>query len=104
MNEKLKEIRTHLADLHEQWGNDTEDGHHKPGEGFVALRYEMDNWFESKDREDYINQEPKLVALEVYSYLFGPSRLHTFNSIEQAHKEVLKWKYERNSTNNRQPR
>lgn len=89
----LYEMREHLAKLHHNWQNDPEfDGHCKSNEGYVGLLYRMDNWFEcDSDMETYKNAKPELSMVEVYSYLFGPNRLHTFDTIEEAHKEVMTW-------------
>lgn len=90
--ELLREMREHLGDLHQEWQDDPEfDGHHKSNEGYVGLLYRLPNWFEVKNKEEYVNAKPVLSMVEVYSYLFGPSRLHTFDTIEQAHKEVMSW-------------
>ena len=88
----LREMREHLAKLHTELFNDPEyDGHHKSNEGYVGLLYRLGNWFEYETAEDYTNAKPELSMVEVYSYLFGPSRLHTFDTIEEAHKEVMNW-------------
>lgn len=86
--ELLKKIREHLFKLHTLWANnDDEDGHHKSNEGYVGLILSYPNWFEA---EDYLNDEPE-VSCEVYSYLFGPHRLHQFESLEEAWEEVKTW-------------
>lgn len=91
---QLKAIRLHLADLHEKWQNDPErDGHCKPSEGYVGVIASYPNWFEAGyDKEKYISAKPQYMV-EVYSYLFGPSRLHTFSSIHEAYNEVMRWEY-----------
>lgn len=90
--DRLAEIRAHLGKLHEDWRNDPEsDGHCKSNEGYVGLLYRLKNWHESVDKDDYVNAKPELSMVEVYSYLFGPNRLHTFDTIEEAHKEVMTW-------------
>ena len=100
---KLIEMRKHLAELHDKWQkgvedglygnlNLTDDGHCKSNEGYIGLLYRLDNWFECEsDKEKYLAAKPKLSMVEVYSYLFGPSRLHTFETIDEAHKEVMSW-------------
>ncbi len=90
--QRLHEMRVHLGDLHQKWRDDPEyDGYCKSNEGYVGLLYRLKNWHESESKEDYINAKPELSTVEVYSYLFGPHRLHTFDTIEQAHKEVMSW-------------
>lgn len=95
MNEEQKEllgrIRKHLFDLHTAWDNDKlKDGHCKSSEGYIGVTFNYPNWFET---EDYLNAVPN-VSCQVYSYLFGPSRLHEFSSLEQAWEEVKTWGYE----------
>lgn len=88
----LHEMRVHLGNLHQAWKDDPEqDGYCKSNEGYVGLLYRLPNWHECKDKDEYIDATPKLSMVEVYSYLFGPSRLHTFDSLEEAHKEVMSW-------------
>lgn len=90
----LREMRTHLGDLHQRWQTDPEcDGHCKSNEGYVGLLFRLPNWHETKDKEEYINAPYKLSMVEVYSYLFGPNRLHQFNSLEEAYREVMNWTY-----------
>lgn len=88
---KLIEIRKHLGELHAKWELEAEDNHHKSNEGYVGLVYRFPNWFETSSKEEYINAIPKLSMIEVYSYLFGTKRLHTFDTIDQAYKEVMEW-------------
>lgn len=99
MNEKekqqLKEMREHLGNLHYKWQKDPNfDGHCKSNEGYIGILYRLPNWFEAEsNKEKYVSTEPELSMIEVYSYLFGPSRLHSFYSVEEAHKEVMSWEY-----------
>lgn len=89
--ELLRKIRYHLHKLHMKWSMDpNSDGHCKSNEGYIGLFLHYHNWFET---EDYLNSEPE-VSCEIYSYLFGPMRLHEFNSLEEAWEEVKEWKYE----------
>jgi hypothetical protein len=91
--ELLREMRVHLAKLHTDCFSAPDyDGHHKSNEGYVGLLYRLGNWFEYGNAEDYIQAEPELSMVEVYSYLFGPNRLHQFDTIEEAHAEVMSWK------------
>ena len=88
--ELLKKIRKHLFDLHTAWVNDPNvDGHHKSNEGYVGLSLAYPNWFEAGD---YLNDEPEVYGVEVYSYLFGPSRLHRYRTLQEAWNEVKEWK------------
>lgn len=90
---KLDDIRRHLGELHHNWQNDPEcDGHCKMNEGMVGVYFRYPNWSESDYKKDaYTLAKPELAMVEVYSYLFGPTRLHTFNSISEAHEAVMNW-------------
>lgn len=88
----LEEIRDHLAYLHDEWENEPDfDGHCKSNEGYVGVLFRFPNWHECDGKEDYANKKPIVSMIEVYSYLFGPFRLHQFDSIQEAHKEVMSW-------------
>lgn len=90
--QKLLEMRKHLGELHQKWRDDPEcDGHCKSNEGYVGLLYRLKNWHECSSKEEYVNAKPELSMVEVYSYLFGPSRLHTFDTINDAHQAVMSW-------------
>ena len=92
---KLKELRTLLANLHQEWEDDTEkDGHCKMSEGYVSVTLNYDNWFEYKNKQEYIDAVPSL-TISVYSYLFGPNRMHDFNSLDEAILVVKTWKYKK---------
>lgn len=88
-------IRTHLGELHKKWQEDpNEDGHCKSNEGYVGILFRGRNWFECENNKDkYIQSPLEVDVVEVYSYLFGPSRLHSFDSLEEAWEEVKKWEY-----------
>lgn len=92
--QKLIEIRKHLAELHDKWQKEVDsggDGHCKSNEGYVGILYRLPNWFECDSKEEYQNAEPEFSMIEVYSYLFGPNRLHQFESMDEAYKEVMNW-------------
>lgn len=90
---KLKELRTHLAKLHQAWKDDKfADGHCKSSEGYVGVTLNYPNWFEADNFQDYIDAQPE-ITVEVYSYLFGPSRLHHYDSLDEALTAVKEWKY-----------
>lgn len=87
-------IREHLANLHEKWTNDkNKDGHCKSSEGYVSITANYPNWFEAEsEKEKYLSSKPTY-SISVYSYLFGPSRMHDFSSFEEAWEEVKNWDY-----------
>lgn len=87
----LKQIREHLFRLHTLWAEDkTKDGHHKSNEGYVGLSLAYPNWFEA---DSYTNDKAEVFDVEVYSYLFGPHRLHQFNTLQEAWDTVKDWGY-----------
>lgn len=89
---QLAEMRAHLGKLHdERWNSPDFDRHYKSSEGYVSVLYSFKNWHERTSTEDYINAKPAISMVEVYSYLFGPSRMHSFNTIEEAYQEVMCW-------------
>ena len=88
----LAKIRKHLFELHSLWSTDpNSDDHHKSSEGYIGVILTYPNWFEA---DDYLKDEPE-ASCEVYSYLFGPHRLHQYGSLEEAWEAVKTWKYER---------
>ena len=92
--ELYRKIRTHLGNLHQKWKDDPEqDEHCKSNEGYVGILFRGNNWFESSSLDKYINDTPEISMVEVYSYLFGPSRLHTYSSLQEAWEAVKEWKY-----------
>ncbi len=96
MNEQdttlLRKIRIHLHDLHAKWSQDkNSDGHHKSNEGYIGYSVAYPNWFEA---DEYITDEPEIFDVEIYSYLFGASRLHSFKNLSEAWETIKTWKYE----------
>lgn len=91
----INEMRNHLGELHEKWQSDLGGyGSSKSNEGYIGILYRYDNWFEcGSDKAKYINKKPEISMVEVYSYLFGPNRLHSFDSVDEAYNEVMSWKY-----------
>lgn len=90
--ELLIKIRKHLHDLHKAWVADG-GGHHKSNEGWVGFSVSYPNWFEADSPIDYLDANPEVYAVQVYSYLFGPHRLHEFDDLLDAWMEVQTWGY-----------
>lgn len=87
----LGKLRKHLHELHTAWTIDPKsDGHCKSNEGYVGVELAYPNWFET---DDYLSVKPEVISVEVYSYLFGPNRLHEYGSLEEAWDAVSKWRY-----------
>ena len=90
--EMYLKIRNHLGELHEKWMHDPERDSHKSNEGYVGILLRAPNWFEcGSDKKAYVNAPLQIAMVEVYSYLFGPHRLHEFNSLEEAWEAVKNW-------------
>lgn len=86
--EYLRKIRKHLNELHIKWRNDPDsDGYCKSSEGYIGVTLNYPNWFEAKD---YENDEPS-ISVSVYSYLFGPNRMHDYGSLKEAWEAVKEW-------------
>ena len=91
----LVTMRKHLAELHQAWRDDPDcDGHCKSNEGYIGVLFRLDNWHECDSKQEYADKEPVLSYIEIYSYLFGPHRLHSFDTIGEAYNEVMTWTYE----------
>lgn len=61
---------------------DNSDGHCKSSEGAIDLHF--GTFFDRNNGEDKI-------GCSIYSYVLGPHRNHSFESIESALAEVKKW-------------
>lgn len=81
-------IRKHLYDLHKGW-SDNGGGHHKSNEGWIGYSVSYPNWFEASD---YLKENPEVYEVQVYSYLFGPHRLHEYPNLAEAWNDVKNWK------------
>lgn len=79
----LEEIRRLLDEAYEHYFA-TSDGHCKSSEGHIALNFP--NFFERKDGAGL-----EVKSVEIYSYVFGPNRLHFFSSTAEALGAVKKW-------------
>lgn len=91
--EKLQVLREHLGKLHQAWQDDpNRDGHCKMSEGYVGITCNYPYWHECNSLKEYVEAKPQ-ITVQVYSYLFGPSRMHDFASLDEALAEVLTWGY-----------
>lgn len=75
------EIRRLLREAYEHYFA-TSDGHCKSCEGAISLHFP--NYFEAKNGET----QPRV---EIYSYVLGPNRNHSFNSLAEALVAVREW-------------
>lgn len=78
--DKLAEIQQLLDEGLEHYL--TYESHCKSSEGYVSV--DLGTSWERREGKNPIR-------VEVYSYVLGPSRLHDFESIDEALTEVRKW-------------
>ena len=88
--DKLLEIRRLLKEAYDHYF-DHSDGHCKSGEGHISL--EFGNYWEDK------KCEMNITSVNIYSYVFGSSRSHYYDTIDEALEVVRKWHKEEMSTN-----
>jgi len=62
-----------------------EDGHHKSSEGQITVHFT--NRFDDERESDPLH----IKAVEVYSYVLGPSRNHHFATVDEALAAMRKW-------------
>lgn len=79
---KVAEIIRLIDEAYRHWEKFSDDHHCKSAEGAVGIHF--GNYFERRDGV-------AKVRVEVYSYVFGPNRLHEFDSIDDALEEVRRW-------------
>ncbi len=79
---KLKKIRQLLKEAYDHYFQYS-DGHCKTSEGWIDLSF-GDYW---QDK----NCECKITGVQIYSYVLGPSRLHYFDSLDEALDAVIQW-------------
>ena len=78
----VDELRKEIFALYDRYmQSELNDEYWKSSEGAVSLEY--GNYFEDH------NKPP---AVEVFSYLFGPTRHNYFDSIDEAYAAVKKWR------------
>lgn len=86
---KLLLIRKLLKEAYDHYF-DNSDGHCKSSEGHIDL--EFGNYWTDK------NCEMKITSVNIYSYVFGNSRSHCYDSIDEALEVVRQWHKEEMST------
>lgn len=85
--ERFLKIREKLHNLYKVWSYlhtlGYEEGYCKGSEGYMELRF-----------PNYFEREESKVGVGIYSYVFGPHRMHDFESIEEAEEAVEEWEKE----------
>lgn len=79
---KLKQIRTLLKEAYDHYFTNDPDPSCKSAEGQISLYFS--NYWEDKE-------ELVIRHIEIYSYVFGSTRLHTFKSMDEALETVKGW-------------
>lgn len=79
----LEEIRRLLDEAYAHYFANS-DGHCKSSEGYIGLQFT--NYFERRDGEPF-----GIKGVEIYSYVLGPNRSHTFADTNEALVSVRSW-------------
>jgi hypothetical protein len=79
---KLKKIRQLLKEAYDHYFRHS-DGHCKSSEGYIGLDF-GDYWSDK-------NCELKITGVQIYSYVLGPSRVHYFDTLDNALHTVIQW-------------
>ena len=80
----FKEIRRLLKEAYDDYFARSDDGCHKSSEMAVEVSYP--NYWEADDAAPL-----KANGIGIYSYVLGPSRMHYFDTFEEALGEVREW-------------
>lgn len=79
---KLKLIQTLMDEAYTHYFENS-DGYCKSSEGAVTVGF--GTFFDRRDGD------PSGKYVEIYSYVFGPNRLNTYPSVDEALKAVTGW-------------
>lgn len=80
---KLLEIRRLLKEAYDHYFDNSDDGHCKSQEGHIDLEF-GNYWTDNKC-------EMKITSVNIYSYVFGNSRSHYYDTINEALEVVKRW-------------
>jgi len=81
--EKLEYIHRLLKEAYEHYFEHDNDGH-KSGEAHISVDY--GNFWEREEAGGLT-----ITGVEIYSYVLGPHRTHTFDSLDEAIQVVEQW-------------
>ena len=87
--QKLIQIRKLLKEAYDHYFENT-DGHCKSQEGHISV--EFGNYWEDKECE------MKITSVNIYSYVFGNSRSHCYDTVDEALEVVKRWHKEEMTT------
>ena len=88
--QKLLEIRKLLKEAYDHVFENDKDCSHKSQEGHISL--EFGNYWEDE------KCELKITSVNIYSYVFGNSRSHCYDTLDEALKVVRRWHKEEMET------
>lgn len=87
--QKLIEIRKLLKEAYDHYFENT-DGHCKSQEGHISV--EFGNYWEDQECQ------MKITSVNIYSYVFGNSRSHYYDTVDEALEVVKRWHKEEMNT------
>jgi hypothetical protein len=87
--QKLLDIRKLLKEAYDHYFENT-DGHCKREEGHISV--EFGNYWEDQECQ------MKITSVNIYSYVFGSSRSHYYDSVDTALEVVKAWHKEEMET------
>ena len=87
--QKLIQIRKLLKEAYDHYF-DNSDGHCKSQEGHISV--EFGNYWEDQECQ------MKITSVNIYSYVFGNSRSHCYDSLDEALEVVRQWHKEEMET------
>ena len=88
--QKLLEIRKLLKEAYDHVFDNDHDCSHKSQEGHISL--EFGNYWEDE------KCELKITSVNIYSYVFGSSRSHYYDTLDEALEVVRQWHKEEMET------
>lgn len=87
---KLLLIRKLLKEAYDHYFENDPDGSHKSQEGHISV--EFGNYWEDN------KCEMKITSVNIYSYVFGNSRSHYYDTVDEALEVVKGWHKEEMTT------
>ena len=81
--QKLLEIRKLLKEAYDHVFENDHDCSHKSQEGHISI--EFGNYWEDQ------KCEMKITSVNIYSYVFGNSRSHYYDTLDEALQVVVQW-------------
>lgn len=91
-DDKLLEIHRLLDEAYQHYFENS-DGYCKSSEGHLSVAFDYGNYWDRRSRveEDKTPLPEPAISVAIYSYVLGPSRLHEFDSVDDALEAVKQW-------------